>query len=173
MDPLRGALAPLRLPDCRDLGNGTSFPHPSSSTTNIYQMSNTYRKHFLPLESNPEVFNDLIYRIGASNDLAFEDVFTLDDPELLPRPTVALILVFPTTPAYEARKVAAESSRLEYTGSGDGEPVVWFKQTINNACGMYAILHALSNGGCRQYLGERSPYWTTWEMKNFESACLT
>jgi ubiquitin carboxyl-terminal hydrolase L3 len=35
--------------------------------------------------------------------------------------------------------------------------VVWFKQTINNACGMYAVLHALSNGSCRRFLGEWAP----------------
>ncbi len=113
-----------------------------------------YRKHFLPLESNPDVFNEFIHHLGASGELAFEDVFTLDEPELLPRPTLAVILIFPTTAAYEARKAAAESSRTEYSGSGNGEPVVWFKQTINNACGMYAVLHALSNGSCRRFLGE-------------------
>ena len=104
-----------------------------------------YAKHFLPLESNPEVFNELIRLLGASDDIAFEDVFSLDEPSLLPRPTLAAIIVLPTDPAFEKRKSAAEASRAEYSGSGKGEPVVWFKQTINNACGLYAILHALGN----------------------------
>lgn len=104
-----------------------------------------YRKHFLPLESNPEVFNELIRRLGASDEIAFEDVVSLDEPSLLPRPTLAAILAIPTSPAYEEEKSAAEAGRTEYNGGETGEPVVWFKQTIHNACGLYAILHALSN----------------------------
>lgn len=120
-------------------------------------MANAYTKHFLPLESNPDVFNELITILGASNKVAFEDVLTLDEPDLLPRPVLALVLVLPTTPAYEARKTAVESARAEYAGSGDGEAVVWFKQTINNACGLYAILHALCNGRARSFIGDPRP----------------
>ena len=108
-------------------------------------MSVAYRKHFLPLESNPKVFNELIRLLGASDEIAFEDVVSLDEPSLLPRPTLAAILVLPTNHAYEEKKSAAEAARAEYSGSETGEPVVWFKQTIHNACGLYAILHALSN----------------------------
>ncbi|KAK3985204.1 putative ubiquitin carboxyl-terminal hydrolase 1 [Cladorrhinum sp. PSN332] len=111
-----------------------------------------YRKHFIPLESNPDVFNELIQRLGASEHLRFEDVYTLDDPQLLPRPALAAILVIPTTPKFEAKKAAFESTRFDYAGKGENEPVIWFKQTINNACGLYAILHALSNGTARQLI---------------------
>ena len=114
------------------------------------------RKHFLPLESNPEVFNELLQLLGVTSDIGFEDVFTLDEPQFLPRPALAVVLVFPTTDRYETKKAALESSRPEYTGSGNGEPVVWFKQTINNACGLYAILHALSNGKARQFISKPS-----------------
>jgi len=115
-----------------------------------------YRKHFIPLESNPDVFNELIHRLGASKNLRFEDVYTLDDPHLLPRPALAAILVIPTTTKFEAKKAALESSRADYAGRGPDEPVVWFKQTINNACGLYAILHALSNGRARELVGKSS-----------------
>ncbi|KAI5861922.1 ubiquitin carboxyl-terminal hydrolase, family 1 [Durotheca rogersii] len=109
----------------------------------------TYRKHFIPLESNPDVFNNLISLLGASQSLVFEDVLSLDEPDLLPHPAVALILVFPTTSNYEARKVAEDAARGEYNSSEDHEDVLWFKQTINNACGLYGILHALANGEAR------------------------
>ncbi|KAK1767900.1 peptidase C12, ubiquitin carboxyl-terminal hydrolase 1 [Phialemonium atrogriseum] len=33
---------------------------------------------------------------------------------------------------------------------------MWFKQTINNACGLYGILHALSNGAARDMLEPNS-----------------
>ncbi|KAK3682233.1 ubiquitin carboxyl-terminal hydrolase, family 1 [Podospora appendiculata] len=115
-------------------------------------MSAKYRKHFLPLESNPEVFNELLQLLGVPEEIAFEDVFTLDEPDFLPRPALAVVLVFPTTGGYDARLAASESSRPEYTGRGAGEPVLWFKQTINNACGLYAIMHALGNSKAQSFI---------------------
>ncbi|KAF8537772.1 ubiquitin carboxyl-terminal hydrolase, family 1 [Trichophaea hybrida] len=114
-----------------------------------------YRKHYLPLESNPEVFTQLIHKLGVSQDLSFEDVYSLDDPSLLslvPRPVFALILVFPTSEVYEQQKAASEAKRETYDGSGKDEDVVWFRQTINNACGLYGILHAVCNGGAKDFI---------------------
>lgn len=111
-----------------------------------------YRKHFIPLESNPEVFTDLLHKLGARS-LCFQDIYSLDDSELLaliPRPVHALILVFPTTERYEQRISEEEAKAKDYKGSGANEDVVFFKQTINNACGLYAILHAISNGDARR-----------------------
>ncbi|KAH6856198.1 hypothetical protein B0I37DRAFT_70685 [Chaetomium sp. MPI-CAGE-AT-0009] len=122
-------------------------------------MSVPDRKHYLPLESNPEVFNELIRLLGASDEIAFEDVLSLDEPSLVPRPTLAAILVLPTSPALEEKKSAAEAARAEYSGSGSGEPVVWFKQTIHNACGLYAILHALSNIEPSRFVKQDSPFF--------------
>ncbi|KAG8995585.1 ubiquitinyl hydrolase 1 [Tulasnella sp. JGI-2019a] len=108
-----------------------------------------YRKHFIPLESNPVVFTKLIHRLGVPPSLAFTDVYSLDDPDLLAmilRPTSALILVFPTSLQYEQNKAADEMKRENYAGQGAEEDVIWFKQTINNACGLYGVLHCVSNG---------------------------
>lgn len=114
-------------------------------------MVSASRKAFFPLESNPEVFNELIRLLGVSPRLQFEDIFSLDEPEFLPHPSLALVLVFP---ADEVLKADAASDRAEYTGSGEGEPVIWFKQTIQNACGLYAVLHGVCNGAARTYIGE-------------------
>jgi len=110
-------------------------------------------KAFLPLESNPTVFNELIQLLGVSPRLAFEDIFSLDDnPDLLlSRPALALILVFPADDVLEAD---ALSDRPAYAGFGSEEPVLWFRQTIQNACGLYAVLHAVCNGAARGYIGE-------------------
>jgi ubiquitin carboxyl-terminal hydrolase L3 len=111
-----------------------------------------YRKHFIPLESNPDVFTTLIHKLGVPESLKFQDVLSLDDAELLaflPRPAYALVLVLPATEQYEAR-VAEEDIHVE-----EGQPrgdVLFFKQTINNACGLYAILHAVCNGKARETL---------------------
>ena len=39
-----------------------------------------------------------------------------------------------------------------YEGSGEKEPVIWFRQTIHNACGLIGCLHAVSNGGAKAYI---------------------
>lgn len=56
-------------------------------------------------------------------------------------------------------KAKEEEMRDEYDGGSgkeDGEeeeePVMWFRQSINNACGLYAILHAISNGEARNHI---------------------
>lgn len=113
------------------------------------------RIHFIPLESDPEIFTSLISRLGVRS-LEFHDILSLDLADLLPGgdlalpgPVYAFILIFPTTQSYEAELKAAKrrahSEGTHYTGHGPKEPVIWFEQTIHNACGLYAILHAISN----------------------------
>ena len=94
------------------------------------------------------LFTQLIHRLGVSQDLEFQDVFSVDDSELLsfiPRPVLALILVFPSPEVFEKQKAVWEATEQDYKGYGE-EDVMWYMQTINNACGLYAILHAISNG---------------------------
>jgi ubiquitin carboxyl-terminal hydrolase L3 len=128
-------------------------------TTTTLQTSTPYRKCFLPLESNPAVFTELAHKLGLAASLRFEDVLSLDDPELMelvPRPVHALILVFPTTDTYEKRCASEEAKVDSYDGSGEREPVVFFKQTIHNACGLYAVLHAMSNGSAKRHIAKES-----------------
>ncbi|KAI4709964.1 hypothetical protein J4E89_005195 [Alternaria sp. Ai002NY15] len=118
-----------------------------------------YTKHFIPLESNPDVFTELAHKLGLSTSLVFEDVLSLDDIELLgflPRPAFALILVFPTTDDYEKRVQDKDATLEEFRTSGGAGDVIFFKQTINNACGLYAILHAVCNGEARRYINSDS-----------------
>lgn len=95
----------------------------------------------------------LVHQLGLSRSFGFTDVYSIDEPDLLafvPRPAHALLLVFPVSPTYEASRVAEDSQLPEYTGSGPSEPVMWFKQTIRNACGLIGLLHAVSNGEPRK-----------------------
>lgn len=111
-----------------------------------------YRKAFIPLESNPVVFTELAHQLGLPKSLAFTDVLSLVEPDLLaiiPRPVLAFVLVFPTSDKYHKEKEADENRRKEYRGSGPDEEIMWFRQTIYNACGLYGILHAVSNGEAR------------------------
>ncbi|KAL9113053.1 MAG: hypothetical protein Q9227_002665 [Pyrenula ochraceoflavens] len=94
----------------------------------------------------------LIHELGLPKTLGFHDVYSLDDPELLafvPRPAMALLLVFPVTLTYEKFRQTEDSGKPDYDGSGEGEEIVWFKQTIRNACGLIGLLHAVSNGEAR------------------------
>ncbi|KAF8421235.1 hypothetical protein EV426DRAFT_633814 [Tirmania nivea] len=113
------------------------------------------RKAFIPLECNPEVMTGLVHKLGLSTCLSFYDVYSIDDPELfafIPRPALALLLVFPVTKTYEEAKRAEDADKPEYNGSGDEEPVIWFKQTIKNACGMFGVLHGVCNGAAREFI---------------------
>ncbi|KAI1080458.1 ubiquitin carboxyl-terminal hydrolase, family 1 [Whalleya microplaca] len=117
------------------------------------------QKYFIPLESNPELFSELIHRLGVSPSLAFHDVLSLEEADLLalvPRPTLALILAIPAPNDYVIRQAEEEKDVVPHAKSGDEEDVMWYKQTIGNACGLYAILHAMSNGDARNYITAES-----------------
>ncbi len=114
---------------------------------------------FIPLEANPELMTSLLHTLGLSPALSIHDVYSLTDPDLLsfiPRPALALLLVFPVSAAYESHRLAEDSLLSEYAGRGEKEPVVWFRQTIRNACGLMGLLHAASNGEARNFVEEGS-----------------
>lgn len=100
----------------------------------------------------------LVRKLGLSPTLAFHDVYSLDDPSLLdfvPRPVYALLLVFPVSKTYESARAAEDSCLSDYSGSGADEEVLWFRQTIGNACGMMGLLHSACNGGAKELIGRR------------------
>ena len=98
----------------------------------------------------------LVHKLGLSPDLSWHDVYSLDDPSLLafvPRPAHALLLVFPTSGAYQKSRIKEDGPLSEYSGSGPDEEVLWFKQTIGNACGLMGLLHSVTNGIARELIG--------------------
>lgn len=100
-------------------------------------------KRVIPLESNPNIFNSLAHKIGLSPVLSFHDVYSITDPDLLaflPQPVMALIMLFPITESYEAHRKQQDGAM-----ANDSKNVTWFKQTIGNGCGLYALLHILAN----------------------------
>ncbi|PYH94113.1 peptidase C12, ubiquitin carboxyl-terminal hydrolase 1 [Aspergillus ellipticus CBS 707.79] len=112
-------------------------------------------KAFVPLENNPEVMTHLVQQLGLSPTIGFTDVWSIDSPDLIafvPRPSHALLLVFPVSSTYETARVAEDTPLTTYTGSGPSESVMWFKQTIRNACGLIGLLHAVANGEPRRHI---------------------
>lgn len=106
-------------------------------------------KQFVILENNPVVMNHLARSLGLKANLAFHDIYSLTDPELLafiPRPVHALLVIIPLTPTWKEARIAEDKDKSEYAGKGEEEPVIWFKQTIGNACGSIGLVHCLING---------------------------
>lgn len=100
-------------------------------------------RRVIPLESNPDVFNKLAHDNGLSPVLLFHDVYSITEPALLamiPLPVMAVVMLFPITKQYEEYK-----SSLVNTEQPDSTEIRWFRQTIGNACGLYALLHGVAN----------------------------
>ena len=108
------------------------------------------------IENNPEVFNALSKKLGLSPDLEWYDVYSLTEPSLLsliPRPVLALLVIIPMTPAWNVDRLAEDADKPPmYQGKGPNEPVIWFKQTIGNACGSIGMIHCLINGPAKSHL---------------------
>ncbi|KIJ19418.1 hypothetical protein PAXINDRAFT_127553 [Paxillus involutus ATCC 200175] len=106
--------------------------------------------HFrwIPLESNPEVFNSWAYKAGLVDTQAhFEDVYGLDGETLgmVPQGVKAVALLFPCTGTV-ATKRKEEDAKIKASGQEPIDPTIfWMKQTISNACGTMGLIHSLAN----------------------------
>ncbi|CAO3648637.1 unnamed protein product [Cunninghamella blakesleeana] len=101
---------------------------------------------WLPLEANPDVMNKIIHENGIDSAWQFTDIYGFD-PELLafvPQPVKAIIFLYPITEKNEKDRKNEDELLLARPPAVDPS-TVFFKQTISNACGMIAILHALAN----------------------------
>lgn len=116
------------------------------------------KKIFIPLENSPEVLTSLVHHLGLSSELGFYDVYSLDEPGILgliPRPVYALIFITPPetySTVRAAEKTPLAKDGVHYNKTGDGESAMWFRQTIGNACGLMALIHAMANGETRSFI---------------------
>lgn len=111
-------------------------------------MTKNDSKRVIPLESNPAIFTDLAYNLGLSPVLGFHDVYSLTDEDLLgflPNPLYAVILLFPLSKNYEDYRKKQDTTVSETYNNELNNKIKWFKQTIGNGCGLYALLHILTN----------------------------
>lgn len=89
------------------------------------------------------------------------------DPELLamiPQPVQAIIFLFPITDIYEKFKDEEEAHliKCEQAISPD---VIFFKQTISNACGMMAILHSIASND-KELIGNKQVLYVIEQLLN-------
>lgn len=109
-----------------------------------------YDGRWLPVESNPEMLNAYAAKLGLDTSAArFADVLSTEAwaLDMLPRPVHALIVLFPIKPASEAFRAAEEAARA--ASPAPHASTFFVTQTIPNACGTIALVHALANS-CAQ-----------------------
>mmetsp|Transcript_9716 Transcript_9716/g.19675 ORF Transcript_9716/g.19675 Transcript_9716/m.19675 type:complete len:238 (-) Transcript_9716:40-753(-) len=105
---------------------------------------------WFPLESNPQLMNDYITKLGFDTDqYQFCDVFSTEEwaLDMVPQPVAAVVLLYPLTDKQE-------SFRDQDVLAKDQLDKIWFtKQRIGNACGTIGLLHAVQNApeGLRVY----------------------
>jgi ubiquitin carboxyl-terminal hydrolase L3 len=105
------------------------------------------KKRWFPLESNPEIMNKYVEKLGLNLDsFAFTDVYGLDDELLamVPQPVLAVLMLYPITK--ENENESQKDQEEQEKSSQRVDPNVYFiKQTIGNACGTIALLHSIAN----------------------------
>ncbi|XP_073977287.1 ubiquitin carboxyl-terminal hydrolase [Rhodnius prolixus] len=108
-----------------------------------------------PLESNPEVMNKFLCRLGVPDKWQIVDVLSLDKDMLglIPTPTLALILLFPSSEKYEKLKQEQEAKILE-KGQNVSSKVYYLKQKVSNSCGSVALVHSVANNQDEIQLGD-------------------
>ncbi|KAF9576695.1 Ubiquitin carboxyl-terminal hydrolase isozyme L3 [Mortierella alpina] len=115
-----------------------------STTTAAESTKKTIR--WLPLESNPEVLDKYVRDLGVPAPWRYADVMGLDEELLafVPQPVHALILLFPINPKYEDY-CKEERQRIDQHGQTVSPKVMFYPQTISNACGTMGVLHSIAN----------------------------
>lgn len=113
-------------------------------------------KRWLPLESNPEIMNQFVQGLGVSSDAEFVDVYGFDKELLamVPAPVLAVLLLYPLTDEFEAAR--ARQGNFDKEDKQAGSNVYFMKQTVGNACGTVALLHAVGNNLSRVALMQGS-----------------
>ncbi|ORY86146.1 hypothetical protein BCR37DRAFT_206041 [Protomyces lactucae-debilis] len=109
-------------------------------------MSEKQEQRWPPIENNPEVLTDLARSLGLTQEYAFCDVYSFDEELLafVQRPAKALLLVAPLTEGLVKLREAEDAAHSKDTALNP-TTTLWAKQTIRNACGTMAVLHALLN----------------------------
>lgn len=103
-------------------------------------------KSWLPLEANPEVMNKFVHGLGVPSTWGFSDIYGVDAEllDMVPTPVRAVLLLFPITDETETQRLE-EHDRIQRDGQIVDSSVFFTEQTIGNACGTIALVHAVLN----------------------------
>lgn len=100
----------------------------------------------LPMESNPETMNKYLHRLGVSERWKMVDVIGLEGDALnwVPRPVLAVVLLFPLSDEYEQHRRQQETEIMD-KGTPAPKDVFHLKQVLSNVCGTIALVHSVAN----------------------------
>lgn len=104
-------------------------------------------KHWMPVESNPEVLNEYTQKMGLdTSKYSFYDVLSHEEWALsmVPRPVVAVLFLYSIKNATETHR-HEEAEKIKSIGQVVSPNVYYMKQTVGNACGTVGVLHAIGN----------------------------
>lgn len=91
---------------------------------------------WIPMESNPEVMNSFLQKVGVKPHITVVDVFGFDDEllQMVPGKVEGILLCYPIKGATDNTVDEDAKSRLYF-----------MRQTIRNACATMALIHLLAN----------------------------
>ncbi|XP_050342939.1 ubiquitin carboxyl-terminal hydrolase-like [Nymphalis io] len=109
----------------------------------------------LPMESNPETMNRYLQKLGVPKEWQMVDVIGLEGDALnwVPRPVLAVILLFPLSDNYERHRAQQENEILS-KGQQAPKDVFHLKQVLSNICGTIALVHSVANNIHQINLGD-------------------
>jgi len=120
---------------------------------------NQPKPRWMPLEGNPEVLNKYIKNLGVkSSDFEFVEVIGFDEELLafVPQPVCAVLVIFPITKEHEEHRL--KEQQVTAQSPPDYSQAIYFlKQTVGNACGSIAVIHALANNLEKFQLDQHKP----------------
>lgn len=100
---------------------------------------------WFPLESNPELMNKYITSLGAQG-VGVQEVLSVEDwaLDMVEGEVKAVLFLYPLTQPQREHEAVDPPKKLEANQPGSGIPF-FMRQTVGNACGTVALLHALAN----------------------------
>jgi ubiquitin carboxyl-terminal hydrolase L3 len=108
-----------------------------------------------PLESNPEIFSDLTHQMGLPSGWTFNEIYGFDEDLLgfIPTPVLAVICNL------ERLGLSREDDRARGNENLVKDVGYYMKQngTLDNACGLIAVLHGIYNNVDKITLQEGKP----------------
>lgn len=101
---------------------------------------------WLPLESNPDVLNKYLEKLGVSPQWGIVDIYGTDEDLLafVPQPLKSLIFLFPCSDVNEEFR-AKEDAEIRAKNIDYPEGLFYMRQYVHNACGTIALVHAVLN----------------------------
>ncbi|KAK9727689.1 Ubiquitin carboxyl-terminal hydrolase, family 1 [Popillia japonica] len=101
---------------------------------------------WFPLESNPDVMNKFLQKLGVSEKWNIVDVYGLESDALawVPKPVLSVILLFPCSDSYYNHSTQ-QCNEIKEKGQVIASDVFFLKQVVSNACGTIALIHSVAN----------------------------